>query len=97
MDTLKRKVYANPPSTNDEGQSSKSSWKDVKVTEYFVKTCLGQVASCARVGTCFTKKGWLGHHQVVYYLMGIWVTMIMTLAWMLKKTQMMVKMQTSEQ
>ncbi|CAK8536338.1 unnamed protein product [Lathyrus sativus] len=26
MDTVKRKVFANPPSTNDEVQKSKASW-----------------------------------------------------------------------
>ncbi|KEH22042.1 Myb/SANT-like DNA-binding domain protein [Medicago truncatula] len=60
MDSLKRKVSANPPSTNNEGQSSKASWKDIKATEYFVKACLDQVTKCQRNGTCFTKKGWKG-------------------------------------
>ena len=60
MDSLKRKVSANPPSTNNEGQSSKASWRDLKATEYFVKACLDQVIKGQRVGTCFTKKGWQG-------------------------------------
>ncbi|KEH29655.1 Myb/SANT-like DNA-binding domain protein [Medicago truncatula] len=58
MDSLKRKVSANPPSTNNEGQSSKASWRDLKATEYFVKACLDQVSKSQRNGTCFTKKGW---------------------------------------
>lgn len=61
MDSLKRKVSANPPSTNNEGQSSKASWRDIKATEYFVKACLDQVTKGQRNGTCFTKKGWQGN------------------------------------
>ena len=57
MDSLKRKVFANPPSTNNEGQSSKARWRDLKATEYFVKACLDQVTKGQRIGTCFTKKG----------------------------------------
>ena len=60
MDTFKRKFSAYPPSTNNEGQSSKGSWRDLKATEYFVKACLDQVIKGERVGTCFTKKGWQG-------------------------------------
>ncbi|XP_039690905.1 L10-interacting MYB domain-containing protein-like [Medicago truncatula] len=60
MDSLKRKVSANPPSTNNEGQSTKASWRDIKATEYFVKACLDQVTKRQRNGTCFTKKGWQG-------------------------------------
>ncbi|KEH29572.1 hypothetical protein MTR_4g045750 [Medicago truncatula] len=58
MDSLKRKVYANPPSTNNEGQSSKAIWRDLKATEYFINACLDQVTKGQRVGTCFTKKEW---------------------------------------
>ncbi|KEH33587.1 hypothetical protein MTR_3g448480 [Medicago truncatula] len=58
MDTLNRKVSANHPSTNDEGQTSNASIRDLKVTYYFVKACLDQVTNGEHVGTCFTKKGW---------------------------------------
>lgn len=60
MDTLKKKVSADPPSTNDEVQRSKASWGDLKATENFIKACLDQVTKGERIGTSFTKKGWKG-------------------------------------
>lgn len=60
MDTLKRKVSANHPSIKDEGESSKASCRDLKVTNYFVKACLDQVTNGEHVGTCFSKNGWQG-------------------------------------
>jgi len=40
-------------------EKGKATW-DVKATECFIMSCLEQVVKGERLGTSFTKKGWIG-------------------------------------